>query len=558
VPAKYLDTRDVPLGQLERFPGNARRGDVALIAESLARLDQYRSLVVRDTGNGLVILAGNHTFDALGRLGRPSARCELVECDDDEARRINAVDNRSAELGTYDDADLAALLTSFDGDYVGTGWTDEDLQALLAADTGDDGSGQGEGLTEPDAIPEPEPEAVTRPGDLLVFGGLGSACPECGQWAAGGDLGHVQPRTCPVGHQWEAAAWPRHALLCGDSTNPEHVAQVLFGQTPVMVHADPPYGMGKEADGIANDNLYGPKLDAFQMAWWQVWRDHLAVNGSAYIWGNAPDLWRLWWRGGLGDDDSLMVRNEIVWDKASTPGMASNNGHSYPIASERCLFLMRGQQFLGNQNKDEYWEGYEPLRVHLVEQRDKVGWTNRDANGLTGTQMAGHWFSQSQFIPISRKHYEALAEAAAGRAFTRDYDELFAELFPEAKDGGNAYRRELAAQLREQRTPFDNTHDVWQFGRVAGEERYGHATPKPVDMIARTIKTSTRPGDLIAVPFAGTGPEFIAAHHLGRRVAAVELEPRYVDVIARRWAEHTGDQPHRLTPDGHLEPLDLT
>jgi site-specific DNA-methyltransferase (adenine-specific) len=47
------------------------------------------------------------------------------------------------------------------------------------------------------------------------------------------------------------------------------------------------------------------------------------------------------------------------------------------------------------------------------------------------------------------------------------------------------------------------------------------------------------------VPFGGTGPEFIAAHHLGRRVVAIELEPRYVDVICRRYQQHTGEIPIR-------------
>ena len=73
----------------------------------------------------------------------------------------------------------------------------------------------------------------------------------------------------------------------------------MAGAKAVLCHADPPYGMGKEREGVANDNLYGEKLDAFQMAWWSVARAHLEDNASVYIWGNAEDLWRLWYVGGL-------------------------------------------------------------------------------------------------------------------------------------------------------------------------------------------------------------------------------------------------------------------
>jgi DNA modification methylase len=134
----------------------------------------------------------------------------------------------------------------------------------------------------------------------------------------------------------------RHRLLCGDSTKAEDVARLFDGATATMVHADPPYGMGKEKDGVANDNLYSEKLDAFQMEWWQAWRPHLPDNGSAYIWGNAPDLWRLWYCGGLSESERMTIRNEIVWDKANESGKYDGNGigssigRQFACIAERC------------------------------------------------------------------------------------------------------------------------------------------------------------------------------------------------------------------------------
>lgn len=82
--------------------------------------------------------------------------------------------------------------------------------------------------------------------------------------------------------------------------------------------------------------------------------------------------------------------------------------------------------------------------------------------------------------------------------------------------------------------------DVWEFGRVTGEERQGHATPKPVDMIARCLKSSSRAGEIVLEPFAGSGSTLIAAEATGRRCYTMELVPAYVDVTIRRWQKLTG------------------
>ncbi|MFE7357742.1 hypothetical protein ACFU8Q_32565 [Streptomyces sp. NPDC057543] len=149
--AIYLRTALIPLSDLTPFPGNAKRGDVATIVESLRRNGQYRSLVARELpGAPLVVLAGNHTAQALnkhgpGDCGRdrcgvcgndpawiPAARCEVVACDEDTARRVNLIDNRAADLGSYDADALAELLSFLDGDYGGTGYQEADVERLLA------------------------------------------------------------------------------------------------------------------------------------------------------------------------------------------------------------------------------------------------------------------------------------------------------------------------------------------------------------------------------------------------------------------------------------------
>ncbi|MFF2571064.1 ParB/RepB/Spo0J family partition protein [Streptomyces sp. NPDC058084] len=130
----YTGTRDIPLDALTRYPGNPRRGDVESIRASIRRHGQYRSLVVRDTGDALVVLAGNHTSDALRAENFTTARCEVITCDEDTARRINLADNKLAELGYYDEEDLAAMLGALDGDLDGTGWSQQEVARLLTVD----------------------------------------------------------------------------------------------------------------------------------------------------------------------------------------------------------------------------------------------------------------------------------------------------------------------------------------------------------------------------------------------------------------------------------------
>jgi hypothetical protein len=176
MPAAYVDTRDIPISDLTPFPGNAKRGDVDSIRASLRRNGQYRSLIVRDTGGALVVLAGNHTMQALAANGEQAARCEVITCDDAEAKRINLADNRLSELGTWDDDALASLLKDVQDDLDGTGYSGDDLDELLQA-TGELAAGATEFLsgflTPPPAPPAPAAAAApaAQPAAAPVEGG---------------------------------------------------------------------------------------------------------------------------------------------------------------------------------------------------------------------------------------------------------------------------------------------------------------------------------------------------------------------------------------------------
>jgi DNA modification methylase len=63
---------------------------------------------------------------------------------------------------------------------------------------------------------------------------------------------------------------------------------------------------------------------------------------------------------------------------------------------------------------------------------------------------------------------------------------------------------------------------------------------KPVALVDRTIRNSSKSRDIVLDPFGGSGTTLIAAARAGRRARLSELDPRYVDVIVQRWQDATG------------------
>lgn len=84
---------------------------------------------------------------------------------------------------------------------------------------------------------------------------------------------------------------------------------------------------------------------------------------------------------------------------------------------------------------------------------------------------------------------------------------------------------------------------VWEIPRPRRSD--DHPTMKPVELVARALRNSTRPGDTVLDPFAGSGTTLIACHQEDRTARLIELDPAYADVICRRYQQHTGTLPVR-------------
>jgi DNA modification methylase len=251
-----------------------------------------------------------------------------------------------------------------------------------------------EGLTDPDEVPSVPEEPKTKPGDLYILG--------------------------------------KHRLLCGDSTNAEHVARLMDGETPEIILTDPPYSSGGNQESGKTVGSIGARGNGKKLE-----NDNLSTRGYVALMdrviANLRDAhtafvfcdWKMWAvTQDCVESRGLRVRNMIVWDKIQMGmGMPFRNQH------ELCLF---------------------------------------------GSRLAG--------------------KIADGK-----------------------------------------TSNVIQCSRDREAE---HATPKPIELLERLIKQVE--SDTITDPFAGGGSAFIAAEKTGRTCYGMELDPKYCDVIVKRWENFTG------------------
>jgi hypothetical protein len=130
-----------------------------------------------------------------------------------ERTTYGIADDRTSKLSEWDDDVLAELLGGLreDGLDLGQiGFDDDDIAKLL-------GDVTARGLTDPDDVPEPPAEPVTRPGDLWLLG--------------------------------------RHRVLCGDSTEPDVYARLLDGRAARMVFTSFPYAVGADYGTTYDDSI---------------------------------------------------------------------------------------------------------------------------------------------------------------------------------------------------------------------------------------------------------------------------------------------------------------
>ena len=286
------------INSLQHDHKNARKRterSASLIKESIDRYGAARSIVIDEDNR---ILAGNGTIEGAKAAGIKNVR--IIETDgqeviavrrtglsEDEKIGLALADNRTSDLSEWDQEMLRRLSEEHD---ISPWFEQDDLDELLAVTE----LAPEEGKTDPDEVPEAPEDPITKPGDLWILG--------------------------------------NHRLLCGDSTNPQHVERLMDGKKADMVFTDPPYGveyrsnMSKRFEQIKNDDTIlevAPVIYQF-----------LADDSAAFVWTShhVYPIWR--------QQFESFYKQTIIWSKGGG-GMGDLEGQ-YALDYEMALFCTKG------------------------------------------------------------------------------------------------------------------------------------------------------------------------------------------------------------------------
>lgn len=269
-----LKTESWPIERLVPYVRNPRKNDeqvermVAAIREFGFRIP----VVAKSDGT---VVDGHLRLKAARKLGLTEVPVALAdELTDAQVKAFRLLANRSANWAAWDE-DLLALeleeLQAMAFDVSLTGFDAGEIDSLLAKPTTD-------GLTDPDEVPEPPAEPVSKPGDVWILG--------------------------------------RHRLMCGDSTSADAVDRLLAGVRPHLMVTDPPYGVEYDP-AWRNEALAGQKTKRTGMVlnddradWREAWA--LFPGDVAYVWHGALHAATV--------AESLVacgfdIRSQIIWAK---------------------------------------------------------------------------------------------------------------------------------------------------------------------------------------------------------------------------------------------------
>ena len=192
-----------PISRVKPYSNNPRHNDAGIdaVAASIREFGFRQPIVVDEDG---VIIVGHTRYKAADRLGLEKVPVHVATgLTPEQVRAYRIADNQTSTLSSWDDDKLVKELLALQEQGYKldlTGFTGDDLLRLLDPSLGLPG--------DPDFVPEPPDEPITKPGDLWVLG--------------------------------------NHRLLCGDSSKPDDVDRLVNGAPIHLVNTDPPYNVNVE------------------------------------------------------------------------------------------------------------------------------------------------------------------------------------------------------------------------------------------------------------------------------------------------------------------------
>lgn len=416
-----MRTERAAIGSLRPDPKNARKHgsrNLQAIKKSLQAFGQQKPIIVDASGT---VVAGNGTLEAARLLGWATIEIVRTNLVGSKARAFALADNRTAELAEWDDAELISTLKQL---------AEEDKALMDAAGFDDEAllklMGPPEGLTDPDAIPEPPKDAITKSGDLWILGD--------------------------------------HRLLCGDSTKAEDVGRVMHEKNADVCFTSPPYAQQRD---------YGKKI----ADWDGLMRD---------VFGNLP----------MSPVGQVLVNL----------GLIHQDG-------EVCAYWDSWIEWMRGQG----WKHF--------------GWYVWDKISATFKANDGRLWMSHEWVFHFNKQTSSCVEWVDCKHAGEDRG-----IWGQRKPSGRVARLSTPGKIKNKR-PADSVARIQRETNNSDEDVRSHPARFPIALAEHFLRSWD---GLIYEPFLGSGTTLIAAERLGRRCFGIEIEPRYCDVIVRRWEEYTG------------------
>ena len=241
------------VGDLTPYARNSRTHSDEQVAQIAASIKEFgwTNPILIDGEKG--IIAGHGRLKAAMRLGLEEIPAiELSHLTEIQKKALIIADNKLALNAGWDNELLSLELEELELEGLDlslTGFGEEEISALKPEVVN-------EGLTDEDAVPEPPPEPITKPGDIWILG--------------------------------------KHRLMCGDSTSLDHAEKLMNGVKADLVFTDPPYNVAYEGRGeknklgpIKNDNMSDESFEQFCRDFFATY--HAVMKPLACIYVCHPD-----------------------------------------------------------------------------------------------------------------------------------------------------------------------------------------------------------------------------------------------------------------------------
>lgn len=290
-----------------------------------------------------------------------------------------------------------------------------------------------------------------------------------------------EPITKP-GDVWQLG---EHRLICGDATVLDDIQKLMDGAEADMVFTDPPYNVdytGKTKDKLKIQNDR-MEDEKFRAFLYDAFTNMFAVSKpGAAIYVCHADSEGLNFRAAMKESGWLL---------------------------KQCLIWVKNSLVMGRQ--DYHWR-HEPILY---------GWKPGASHKWFGGRKQDTVIEDDQIVTIVPGKNGATIHIKTG----------IQALVLKVSD----YKVEYAGD--------DSETTIWRIDRPTRNSE--HPTMKPIALVARALQNSSEPGAVVLDPFGGSGSTLIAAEQTGRKAYLVEFDPKYCDVIVKRWETFTGKKAQR-------------